>query len=130
MNNLYICIAIAVIMFGGGWKVRDWQAQGDALEASNQALADVKTKLIKQGKLALSDSVTAKTLEEVLSAIKPTIQTVTIRETEYEKEPVYINCVVPRSGVQLLNDRINQRGKSTNARERKGEVFVSPAVAQ
>lgn len=130
--RIYLMIALVIGSIAFGWQIRDWQADSDALEAKNQVIATVKTELIAQGKLALEDSVRASTLEETIAAIRPTIETVTLRETQYEKEPIYISCTVPLDGVRYYNQRVAQR-KSPEANatgKRIGTVSVSPAIAQ
>lgn len=111
LQTILIVAAVALLLgVGGGWKWRDYQAKADALEAANNALATVKTALVEHDKLSAADAEKSKTLEELLAAMsdtKPEVQI--IREKEYVEKPVYRDCVLPPSGVQLLNGRIANR---------------------
>lgn len=108
---------IAVFAFGGGYKLKSYQVQGDALKASQGALASLQKELIAHDLISASDAMKSRTLEETLALIhdpEPKI----IRETEYVKEPVYTQCVVPPNGVRLVNDAIAARHRARDTGKR------------
>jgi len=115
-----IALAVALAFaFGGGWKLRDYQAQGDALEAAKASLATVQKALIDRDALSVSDAMKSRTLEETLAAMRETKTEVQIvREKEYVAKPVYTQCVVPADGVSLLNGRIAARHSAADPGKR------------
>lgn len=90
-------IGVAVICFGSGWQVRDWQADSDDLTAlQRQAESDDLARKLIAG--------VAKQTLEAIGEIRITNQTI-YQKTRHEitRDPVYINCRVPAAGGVLVN---------------------------
>lgn len=117
-RNAKLAIAIFVILlaFGGGWKLRDYQAAEQERAAAAAALeslnAAIKAKEDLQTKLQ-EDSAELEKKLALLRAQKEKTRIVRVRE--YAK-PVYNECVVPDDGVQLLNDAIAEINASRATR--------------
>lgn len=100
INPLLLYSAGAALVVGalGGWTVRDWKADADALrvvEAANKA----------KGRMTVKVEQSSAKLEEVLAQLRPAeIETRnTIREV-YRNVEVPADCAVPPAGVRLLDD--------------------------
>ena len=119
----------AAIIFGAGWKLRDYQASEDALATANAEIKAMEAEAIKAGLIMESDAGRAATLEELLALMRQNKQNADIeREKEYVEIPVYRDCVVPDSGVRSLRSKIENANRSQVAGEREGEMpAASPA---
>jgi hypothetical protein len=106
LKLLGYALAIAMVFFAG-WKVRDWQADSDALDMANRQMEMMKARLIERDAITAEEAQKSKTLEELLAAMRESGGRVrVVREKEYVEKNVYRDCVVPNSGVQLINSRI------------------------
>lgn len=93
MNQIYIAAAIAVISFGAGWTTNGWRYEANE-KASYEAAIEKANKASSALETAISE----------LEKNKFIVQ----REVRHEIEkPVYHDCLLPASGLQLYNDSVS-----------------------
>ena len=99
-------LAAAVLAFGGGWTVRGWKADSDALEAKEQA-EKAQLEAIKQA----YDAGAATVAEEQRIVIASGSAQGRVREI-YREVQVPAQCDVPDAGKRLLDEAIAATGSS------------------
>lgn len=105
--KLLAAVAIAVVAFGLGWKWRDDAANKQKLNDTQQVIDNVRARLVETKALSEADAAGAKSLEELLSGLaEKKAQIIVKKEKEYVAYPAYSGCLLPPSGLSILNDAI------------------------
>lgn len=96
MINPYLAGGVLLLGILGGWTVRDWKADSDALEALDRAREAEREALAAVGQPSAE-------FEKLLSNLRQSeiVTRNTIREI-YRNVEVPANCAVPAAGVGLL----------------------------
>jgi len=103
----------------GGWTVRDWKADSDALEAEEKAQARYEARVNDLAEQSLR-------FEQLAQTIRASERTdrETIREI-YRDKVVPAECAVPLAGVSLLDNAVRDANAAASGKPR-GELPVSP----
>lgn len=96
------------LAFGGGWTVRDWKADSDALEAKEDAdkARDAAVKLAYDASASFEG-------ERATIHVEAAEARSTIREI-YRDVQVPADCAVPAAGVRLLDKAIEATGATAS----------------
>lgn len=123
MNNLIILALAVVIGSGIGWQVRDWQATEDQLAATQKSFSELKTGLVESGRISAEQAEVSRNLEDLFVAMDATDQQVEeAKEKEYDQNIVYSKCIVPDSGMQLINRAVDGFNTGSDSRKRESAV--------
>lgn len=117
-----IAASIALASFTGGYKVRDYAAVKEALklEQERERIEEENKKTIASKEEEYRK--VSETLESTIKKLNQKTKIVTkVVEKEIEK-PIYRECVLPASGVQLINQTATELNSA-----RRGEDTTKPA---
>lgn len=104
MIKTIVAVLFLSLVFFGGWKLKDYQV---ASKENKELKAAIKEKQELQDKY---DTLSGKVLEAV--GKNDQIQQKIIERTYKEIEkPIYKECVIPSSGIQIENEQIQQLNK-------------------
>lgn len=111
---------LLAVGFGGGWTVRDWKADSDALAAKK-----VADKVREAAVKAAYDASASFEGERAIIHVQAAEARSTIREV-YRNVEVPADCAVPAAGVRLLDRAISPAG--TDAGEPFDPVSGDPGA--
>lgn len=111
-----IAIAIvAAVLFSAGWKVRDWQADADAVAAQEAYRVALEASLAERKEVEDRMALESKNLEKRLAELRRKN-----REAEHERikefEKADYSCTVPADGVRIISGAIAEANASRAAR--------------
>lgn len=103
----------------GGWTVRDWKADSDALEAKENAFEQYQAMTNALADQSLAYEVLAQSLRAGERADRETIREI------YRDKVVPSDCAVPDAGVSLLNNALGRANAATTGQP-SGPVSDAP----
>lgn len=111
-SKLLIYGSIAVMVFGAGWKLRDYQADSEKVALQEDQISELeRQRYVFNQLLAVRDKAAVDLQKKLIKLREDKTEAQTERAREYAK-PDYTKCVVPDDGVRLLNKAIAGANKA------------------
>ena len=109
MQTLLIKISGAFILctliFYAGWKVCSWRYDSQYKKAYDNAIAQVQAQQIKNNELSEKYQKQLNDYQKQSTKVNENVKTEIVTHT------VYASCMLPTSGLQLINSTVDQANK-------------------